>query len=249
MRNMYKLLYQMATSNTTPLSSSLVKKYLMAITGLVLVLFVLGHMVGNLQMFFGPDNINHYAHALRQLPFQFLWIERFFFTLAVLVHAWIAALLTIENRRSHPTNYAINERVQASLASKTMGISGSVLLFFIVFHLMHFTLLMIFPEYRSEKYYIMLGEEKVYNVYKMVIHSFSIPWVSLLYIFCMIFLCMHLSHGVSSMFQTVGLRNNKWRPTFDWIAVLYGWIIFLGFISIPVATLISKYTDFKIFPI
>ena len=230
-----------------PLIPSLIKKYLMAISGLIMVLFVLGHMAGNLQMFISADLLNAYAHTLQTLPYGLLWVERAGLGLAVIIHTWMAILLTIENRRAHPENYEVNNTVQATLASKTMGISGSILLFFIVFHLLHFTVRSIFPEYQSEAFYTTLHGERVYNVYQMVLTSFSKTWVSSFYIVAMAFLCLHLSHGVSSMFQSMGWRNNKWRPFLDKFAVIYGWVLFLGFISIPAATLISKYSNFKIF--
>lgn len=227
---------------------SLVKKYLMAITGLILTLFVLGHMLGNLQLFISPDQLNLYAHALQNLPYKGLWVFRIFLLLATVVHIWIAILLTRENRRARPEEYKIKKRVQASLASKTMGISGSIILFFLVFHLLHFTTRTIYPQFKSSNYYTIVNEEKMYNVYKMMVDGFSITWVSIFYIIAMYLLCMHLSHGVSSMFQSLGLRNHKWRPRLNAFAQFYGWFIFLGFIAIPVAVLLSKYTTIYLLP-
>jgi len=229
--------------------SSLCKKYLMAITGFILVLFVLGHMAGNLQMFVSPELLNSYGHKLQTLPYNLLWVIRAGLLATVIIHVWMAISLTIENRRAHPEKYAQKNSVQATLASKTMGLTGSILLLFIVFHILHYTARVIFPEYKDEFFYTLVNGEEVYNVYLMMIVGFSKPWVSAFYILSMALLCMHLSHGVSSMFQSMGWRNKKWRSFYDKFALLYGWVVFLGFISIPVSVLISLYTEFKIFPI
>lgn len=220
----------------------------MAITGGILTLFVLGHMIGNLQAFVSPEKINIYAHTLQNLPYGLLWVVRTILLLATAIHVWMAILVTKENRRAHPEDYKIKKRVQATLASKTMGVSGSIILFFIVFHVLHFTTHTIYPEFKSANYYTMIDGEEFYNVYKMMVDSFSITWVSVFYVIAMGLLCMHLSHGVSSMFQSLGLRNEKWRPTFNAFANVYAWVVFLGFIAIPVSVLISKYTSINLLP-
>ncbi|OAI50177.1 hypothetical protein AYO37_00340 [Opitutia bacterium SCGC AG-212-L18] len=220
----------------------------MAITGGILTLFVLGHMAGNLQMFISPDQINIYADTLQNLPYGLLWIERIILLLATLIHVWMAILLTQENRAAHPEGYKIKKTVQATLASKTMGISGSIILFFIIFHLLHFTTHTVYPEFKTDSYYTIINGKTMYNVYKMMFDGFSTTWVSVFYIISMALLCLHLSHGVSSMFQSLGLRNQKWRPRFNVFAIIYAWIIFLGFISIPVSVLMAKYTPINILP-
>lgn len=220
----------------------------MAFSGLILVGFVFVHMLGNLSMFAGADSMNRYAHLLQNLPFHLLWVNRAVLLGATFIHVWMAILLTLENRRAHPTNYAVKTRMGSTLASKTMGVSGSIILIFIFFHIGDFTLRAIFPEYKSEQFYTQLDGVTVYNVYLMVIASFSKIWVSLFYIIAMAFLCMHLSHGVSSMFQTVGLRNSKWKNRIDSFAITYGWVIFLGFISVPVCVFLSKFGIINTFP-
>lgn len=220
----------------------------MAITGAILTLFVLVHMLGNLQLFLGPNVINEYAHKIQHLPYGLLWINRIILLAATAIHVWMAILLTKENNAARPKNYEVKRTVQATLASKTMGVSGSIILLFIVFHILHFTTRSIYPEFKSEAYHTMLNGEQVYNVYKMLVDGFSIVWVSLFYILSMGLLCLHLSHGVSSMFQSLGLRNKKWRPSFKIFANLYAWIVFLGFISIPVAVLLSNYTPLNLIP-
>ena len=216
------------------LRSSLGKKYLMAVTGLVLVLFVLQHMLGNVQIFLGPEVINAYAHKLQSLPAGVIWGVRLFLLLCVVVHVWMAVLVTIENRRARPDNYTVKENVQNTYAARTMPVTGLILMAFIIFHILHYTARVIY-DYSNMPYD--LHGESVHDVYSMMIQGFSHWWVSIFYIISVWLLCMHLSHGVSSMFQSVGLRNEKWRGILDKVAVAYGWIVFLGFASIPAAVM------------
>lgn len=221
----------------------------MALTGLVLVLFVLGHMLGNLQIFLGADAINAYAHKLHSLPAAALWGIRLFLLGSVAVHIWMAVLLTLDNRKARPEDYQQKVVVQASYASKTMRMSGIILLAFILFHLAHFTARNVpgkeYNELIADVPLVKNGEavyhngalEMTFNVNDMMIAGFQVWWVSVFYLVAMALLCIHLSHGFSSMFQTVGLRNKLWRKRLDCIAVLYAWVIFLGFASIPLASM------------
>ena len=216
---------------------SLFKKYLMALTGFVMVGFVLVHMMGNLQMFRGPDAINQYAHFLKTLPGVLLWGMRGLLIVAIGVHVWMAILLTKENRAARPQGYLQQAVVRATWASRTMGVSGSLLLFFIVFHVLHFTTRVIFPEYQMEDYYTLSDGDVVFNVYQMVVDSFSKPWVTGFYIFAMGALCLHLSHAVWSMFQTLGWANTRTRPILKGLAKIYGWVIFIGFVAVPLGVI------------
>jgi succinate dehydrogenase / fumarate reductase cytochrome b subunit len=233
--------------------SSLVKKYIMALTGLILVGFVVGHMVGNLQMFLHPDWINEYAYKLQNLPYGLLWIVRGVLLLAVLAHIVTAVLLVLENRRARPQGYVAKAKLQASFASKSMKYTGLVLLAFIVFHLMHFTVKNVHPEFKDlhtelagvgtmhhvyDKLAAM-GKTEVHDVYSMVVIGFSSQYwyVSVFYVIAMTLLCLHLMHGISSMFQSLGLRNAAWRVRLDRAAMGIAVAVFLGFVSIPVASL------------
>lgn len=241
------------------LTSSLGKKYLMALSGLVLVGFVLGHMLGNLQVFLDPYYINTYGYKLQHLPYGLLWIVRLFLLLAVVVHVVVAIALIKENRAARPRRYEADDTVQASYASRTMWLSGPILLFFILFHLAHYTVRVV-PHHEYNQAIVMADgtqlpeavhlvhdhEKKVdaygepivaHNVHGMMIAGFSYWYISALYIISMALLCMHLTHGVSSLFQTLGWRNETWRPRLNCLAQAYGWIVFLGFISIPLAVL------------
>ncbi|MGJ3244284.1 MAG: succinate dehydrogenase cytochrome b subunit [Opitutales bacterium] len=229
--------------------SSLTKKYLMALSGLVLVGFVLGHMAGNLQYFGAPDMINAYAYKLKTLPYGLLWVVRAGLLAAAVVHVWMAISLTLENRRARPESYQENDYVQASYSARTMRWSGFILLAFIVFHLFHYTVRVV-PGMEYEQQLdkvelhqdgkpVMKGGEplEVFNVHKMMYLGFSNPLVSGFYFLAVGLLCAHLTHGVSSMFQSLGLRNETWRRRLDAFALAYGWVVFLGFASVPVAVL------------
>ncbi len=250
----------MATK-TVDLLSSLSKKYLMALSGLVLVGFVLGHMLGNLQvypLFGGEEGFNAYAYKLQHLPYNILWVIRGFLLACLLVHVWVAILLVLENRRARPENYRAQDYVQAGYAVRTMRWTGPILLAFIVYHLLHFTIRVgpgakygdseLHPDVSLLKngrkivdFIEPASGEVVYKMthdaYGMILSGFSNWPISLFYIISMGLLCLHLTHGVSSMFQSLGLRNKQWKVRLDRFALAYGWIVFLGFISIPIAVL------------
>ena len=130
-------------------TSSLGKKYLMALSGFVLIGFVFVHMAGNLQILLGQEKINAYAHALQSLPMPILWGSRLFLLLAVIVHAVTAFQLYKENRKARPQRNDIEITKRTGIASLKMGLTGSILLAFIVFHLLHFTIRLIYPEYND----------------------------------------------------------------------------------------------------
>lgn len=237
------------------LQSSLGRKWLMAITGLVLVLFVMGHMLGNLLIYLGPNALNAYAYKLHSIPDPIMAFIRLSLLVAVGVHIWMAVLLTLENKKAKPLSF--KNKVKSSYASRTMRMSGFILLSFIIFHLLHYTVRIVptmeyndnvvFSEIAGNSNYVPLYKEahpvikhgeavQTFNVYDMLIHGFKNPYVSFFYILSVGLLCLHLAHGISSLFQTFGLRNTVWRVRLDRIGLAYGLVVFLGFASIPLAT-------------
>jgi len=198
----------------------------MALSGLVLAGFVLGHMTGNLLMFKGPESLNAYATWRHANP-GLLWGARIVLILSTIAHIWTGIQLTLENRAAREGGPAVDATRRASLSSRTMPYSGIVILAFLVFHLLHFTFRQV----------ALGGVDFGDNVYKMVVAGFSNPFVAVFYIVSLLLLCLHLSHGISSVFQTLGLRNERWRSRLDCVASLYAWIVALGFISIPLAVL------------
>ena len=222
--------------------SSLTKKYLMALSGLVLVGFVLVHMLGNLQFFLGPEAINAYAHKLQTLPPIVLWGFRGVLLLSVVVHVWMAILLTRENRAARPQNYAVASR-KPSYASRTMPMTGLILLSFIIFHILQFTVRVVPERYEETLPPATIDYQnttlEIFDVHAMIIAGFSNIWITLFYLLSMALLCLHLSHGVSSLFQSLGLRNQRWRYILENAGNVYSWFIFLGFAAVPFSVLVG----------
>jgi succinate dehydrogenase / fumarate reductase cytochrome b subunit len=216
-------------------TSSIGRKFLMAFTGLVLFGFVTGHLVGNLQIFLPPEKINHYGHFLESLG-SALWLIRGFLLVCVVVHIWLAIQLTLENRAARPEAYGIDKVNRATLASRIMARTGLVVLAFLFYHLLHFTIRAQHPEWSAHTYKLADGT-MVRDVYKMVIEGFSSVPVSAFYIVAVGLLSYHLAHGISSMFQSLGLRNETWAKGLDGFAKVYCWGYFLLNALIPIAVL------------
>ena len=222
--------------------SSLFKKYLMALTGIVLIGFVFVHMLGNLQILLGQESINAYAHALQSLPLPILWGSRVFLFACVVLHAFTAFLLIKENRAARPVPNKVEKTKRAGWSSLRMGLTGSIILAFVVFHLLHFTTRNLFPEYGELE--TVTGSpdgEMIHDVYSMVLAGFRIDWISISYVFCMFLLCRHLAHGVASTFQSLGLRSESWSTKLDFASKAYAWVIFVGFSIVPLSVLADKY--------
>ena len=215
--------------------SSIGKKFLMAFTGLVLFGFVTGHLIGNLQIFLPPEKINAYGHLLESLGAG-LWLIRLFLLACVVIHIWLAIQLTLENRAARPVAYGMEHVNRATLASRVMGRTGLVVLAFLLFHLAHFTVRIGHPGW-SEHTYRLANGTAVRDVYTMVVQGFSSVSVSIFYIIAVGLLSYHLSHGVVSMLQSLGLKNEKWTPGLEGCAVAYCWGYFLLNAAIPLAVL------------
>lgn len=233
--------------------SSLVKKFVMAITGFVLASFLLVHMLGNLQTLEGgPHAINAYANFLQTLPWEFLWGFRCALAACFVLHFLTAYLLVVENNKARPQTYAVKKNLASTFASRTMIYTGTIVIAFGIIHILHYTMLKLNPEFKVLDWVATSGMyegKTLHDVYAMMILGFSNTWVSLAYIFSMVVIGFHLSHGVSSMFQSVGFRDEKWRYRLNAIAVTYCVVIAAGFSINPAAVLISKYTPLEIMPV
>ena len=217
--------------------SSLGKKYLMAGTGLLLMLFVIGHMAGNLQMFLGPEAINRYGHFL-QSNVELLWPVRLSLLAIISVHIWSAAKLTQENRAARPSAYEQWQPTAASYASRTMLMSGIIVGIFIVYHLLHYTVMVKAVNFAGTDFHSLTDPEHRHDIYRMVVIGFQQPLVSLFYIVGVGLLCLHLSHGMSAMFQSLGWKNRACGPCLDRAARWGAVVIFLGYVSIPITILL-----------
>jgi succinate dehydrogenase / fumarate reductase cytochrome b subunit len=216
--------------------SSLGKKYIMAISGMALFAFVVLHMVGNLQIFLGPDAINDYGYFLQSKP-ELVWPARFGLLILVLLHIWAAIKLSAENRAARPKGYRKFNPVGSSYASRTMLVSGLLIFCFIVYHLLHFTAQVPGINFTGKNFTTLEDAKQHHDVYRMMVLGFSQPIVSIFYIISMALLCLHLSHGVSSMFQSLGWKNKKYGTFIDRFAIAAAVVLIIGYSSIPLAVL------------
>lgn len=210
-------------------TSSIGKKYAVAATGLALFGFVCAHMLGNLQIFLGREALNSYAEHLMSLP-ALLWPARAVLLTCLVVHVALAVRLSIENRTARPVAYAVRRSPASTPPSRTMLWSGAAVFFFIVYHLLHFTFGAVHPEFHGLK-----DPSGRHDVYSMVVASFRHPGIAASYVAGMVFLCLHLSHGVGSLFQTLGASDDRlrrfWRP----VSMAAAAVIFIGNTSIVAA--------------
>jgi len=227
--------------------SSIGRKFLVAGSAAFLAIFALGHTLGNLQVFWGPDPINRYAHHLQSLPYGILWIIRAVVLGAVLGHLALAVRLHAINRRSHGRGYRRERWLSATQASRSMMLSGAAILLFLILHILHFTSRSLSDFSAIAPWPLASDGTPTPNVYAMMYQAFSDPLVALLYVGAMALVALHLSHGVASLFQSVGWRNAVWRPRLERIARLYGLFVFLGLSSIPLAVLLDARGGVAIF--
>lgn len=230
--------------------STIGRKILMAVTGLILIGFVIGHLVGNLQIFSAPDHINGYAHFLQGLG-PLLWAFRLGMIALVGIHVWAATTLTLENHAARDVGYTVKHTIRATLASRTMRWTGYVVLAFLVYHIAHFTIglaqagsfkanlpaVVLSHDVREFGIPLASANTEVHDVYSMVFLGFANPLVSLFYIVAVGLLSFHLVHGADSMFQTFGIRSSRWSGALRKLCVLFGLVYFLGNLAIPGAIL------------
>jgi succinate dehydrogenase / fumarate reductase, cytochrome b subunit len=221
--------------------SSLGKKYVMAVTGFALLVFVFGHMVGNLQVFLGQDQINAYASFLQAKP-ELLWSARLGLVLMVGLHLLAAVTLTLENRAARPVRYGYFDPVAASLASRTMLMSGLIIVAFIIYHLLHFTVQVPQVNLTGQDFAPLRDAQGRHDVFTMMVLGFSNIWVSVFYLLGVGLLCLHLSHGTSSMVQSLGWKTGFAGIWIDRFAVVAAIVLFVGYAVIPVAVLLGFLT-------
>ena len=218
------------------LKSSLGRKFVMAATGVLLCLFVVGHLVGNLQVFGPPELINTYAHFLQSKP-TMVWGVRLGLLVLVGLHITTAVQLSLANKEARPVAYAGRGAYGSTWQSRYMLGSGAVVALFILYHLAHFTALL--PGINGvgdfSQLKTVLHGETVRDVYAMMILGFQVWWVALFYIVAQAVLFIHLGHGLASLFQTFGLRDHVWWPRIQLFARGASLAIFIGFALIPIS--------------
>jgi succinate dehydrogenase / fumarate reductase cytochrome b subunit len=196
----------------------------MAVSGLILFGFLIAHMLGNLQVFLGREVMNHYAETLRANP-PLLWTARIILLVMVVLHVWASIQLALLKKEARPVGYVKAGNVQASYASRTMLWSGPIILVFVIFHLLHLTTGTVHPNFVA------------LDAYDNVVNGFLVIPVSISYIVAMILVGMHLSHGVWSMFQSLGFSHPRYTPMIKTFASVFSWVLIAGFISVPIAVL------------
>lgn len=218
---------------TTFYEAPIGKKVVMAVTGIILFAYVVGHLLGNLQIYASdPQQINRYAAFLHNpsnvVP---LWAIRAFLLAAVILHIVSATQLWLQNRAARPSGYVRKADVPTSYAARTMKWSGVIVGLFIIFHILHLTMGAV-PGLEAQE----LGANMP-DVRANVVHGFQNPLVSGFYIVAMILLCMHLYHGLYSLFQSLGFVNPRYMPRIKKGAAVVAILIAAGNISIPLAVL------------
>ena len=208
------------------LCSSVGRKAVMAVTGVILFLFIVGHLVGNLQVFLFDEGkaLNSYAALLKSKP-ALLWGARITMLFTVLVHIFTAVALWLENRAARPTPYVFKRYREANYASRTMIVSGPLIGLYVVYHLLHFTTGTVHPDFNS------------HEVYRNVILGFQNPAAAGVYIAAMLLLGTHLYHGLWSMCQSIGANHPKYNCLLTYGSAMIACVITLGYVSIPVSVL------------
>lgn len=216
-------------------SSSIGKKTVVALTGIVLLLFLPGHLIGNLLFFLGPDAINEYGIFLHEFGHgAVIWIARISLLVCLVAHVVATVQLTRQNKAARGTDYAHKATVTASRSSRLMIWSGLTILAFIIFHLLHYTVRVV-NDFDGPAYQTIIDGHVTHNIHKMIIVGFSSAPVTIFYIIAITCLCSHLSHGVSSVFQTLGLRTEKSAFAITTFGNIYSFAMWAGFLSIPFA--------------
>lgn len=203
----------------------------MAVTAAVLFGFVIGHMLGNWQVFAGPEALNGYAEYLRT-HLAVTWTTRVVVLVAFVAHIWSASKLTLRNRAVRPVEYVMRTSREASWASRNMYLTGALVFVFVAYHLAQFTFRWLNPEAATAR-----DPAGRLDVYGMVVGAFQSPIISGLYIVAMLLLGAHLWHGVGSMFQSLGIVRPRYRRFFDGLGPVTATVIVIGEVAMPVAVL------------
>jgi len=209
-------------SSQSLLATTIAKKVVMALTGVVLTGFVLVHMTGNLLLYLGPEALNAYGEMLQSNQ-AVVWGARAFLLLCVILHAWAAISLTLRNRAARPVAQGQTDGEASTYASRTMRFGGPLLLLFIIYHLLHFTVGSVHSNFIRG------------DVYHNVVVGFQNPLVAFVYVVAMVALSLHLFHGISSMLQTIGLSHPKYNGLRTMVGAGIASVVTLGNLSFPLS--------------
>ncbi len=201
---------------------------MMAFTGQIMVLFVIIHLLGNTTVYF--SSLNAYAAALRAMPLL-LWLVRLVLAAALVIHVYLGIVLTLENRKAKSGPYAVSNHISATFAGRNMIWTGALIVAFLIYHLLHFTIQIISPEFAALRHPDAFGRP---DVFMMVVRGFQRGGTALLYVFFMTTLLLHLTHGIQSSFQSWGLNNDRSFPVITRGGQIAATILFLGYASMPI---------------
>lgn len=217
-------------SKFNPLTSTIGLKVAMAVSGVLLALFVLQHMAGNLQVFLGREEYNEYAHFMQSLG-ELKWAARLGLLGLLALHVGSAVMLIQRNRDARPNAYQADRKNKASSAAgRSMALSGFVILFFVIYHLLHFTVGVVHADCFG-----MVDPHGHHDVYNNFVHSLSNPLIGGAYIVANVFVALHLSHSLTSIFQTLGLMEGRFREQMRLVGPVFGAIILIGNVTMPLA--------------
>lgn len=228
-----------ATWAGTYLASTVGSKILVAITGTLLIGFVVFHMIGNMKLLFGREEFNAYAHFLKHSLGPLLWMARAGLLAVFLAHIGLALRLRGKSAAARPVPYLNPQPAQATLSSRTMLLTGLVIGAFTVFHLAHYTFGWVpaaqNPDGTWTDYFHLKDDQNRHDVYSMVVAGFRTPWLVAVYLVAQAILLAHLSHGVQSVVQTLGLKGTKFGPVWTTIGLGTAAFVVLGNVAIVVA--------------
>jgi succinate dehydrogenase / fumarate reductase cytochrome b subunit len=200
------------------------KKVVMAVSGVILFLFVVGHLLGNLQIFAGPERLNAYSTFLKNTH-EIIWVVRAVLLVALILHVIAAIQVSWASNRARPVGYTDKDNIETGYTARTMIWTGPLIFLYVIYHLAMFTFLTTGPGYSET------------DVYRNEILSFRVPAISAIYVLAMIFLGMHLYHGAWSMLHTLGVSSPRYRVLRRTVVPIVAILITLGYILIPVAVL------------
>jgi succinate dehydrogenase / fumarate reductase cytochrome b subunit len=212
------------TQTLTWYQTTLGKKVVVAVTGVILVGYLVAHMLGNLQIFIGREAINAYSAFLHSLP-EVLWGARVVLLASIVAHIVASVQLATRNQDARALGYRQKRYRESSYYARTMLWSGPLIATFVVYHLLHLTTGTVGPRFAEG------------DVYSNLVRGFSVPYIAGFYVVAMVLLGMHLRHGLWSLLQTLGLSHPRWNETRGKLATGLTVVLVLGFISVPVAVL------------
>ncbi len=215
--------------------TTVMQKTIVAVTGSVMVLFLIGHMSGNLLVYAGPEAINSYAAGLRDVP-VLLWLARITLLVSLVLHVYYTIRLRRNSQQARPISYHQQQWHASTFAGRTMLLSGLLIVSYVAFHLAHFTWGKIYPQYYAATYFLD-GRGPVHDVYSMVVRSLQEWWVAGLYIVAVTVVAIHLVHAIQSALQTLGIYHPQYIRPIRQVSIVLAILLWIGYVSIPLAAM------------